>query len=83
MKSTVVPLEAILRGYLVGALLRAFFLFLFILLPTARINLERCIESLYMPVNIKDGQKLEKPFTPSTKAEQSAQGENILSPGQG
>jgi len=89
-KAEVVPLEAIVRGYIVGGL---FFFF-----PYS--NVMTCIEnflgsawseykktgtvhSIPMPVGLLEGQKLAEPlFTPSTKAEQGVHDENI-SPEQG
>ena len=90
-RAQVVPLEAIVRGYLVG---EPFFFSFYSdfplismcqLLGSAWSEYKKfgTVHSIPMPVGIKDGEKLEKPlFTPSTKAEQGAHDENI-SPEQG
>jgi phosphoribosylaminoimidazole-succinocarboxamide synthase len=89
-RAQVVPLEAIVRGYLVGELFYCKFSFkspkfVVNLLGSAWSEYKKygMVHSIPMPVGIKDGQKLEKPvFTPSTKAEQGEHDENI-SPEQG
>jgi len=64
-KAQVVPLEAIVRGYLVGS-------------AWSEYKKSGTVHSIPMPVGITEGQKLAKPiFTPSTKAEQGEHDENI------
>ena len=90
-KAEVIPLEAIVRGYIVGT---PFFSFIskshkfvtdFFLLGSAWSEYKKfgTVHSIPMPAGLVEGQKLPKPlFTPSTKAEQGAHDENI-SPEQG
>ncbi|KAF8159874.1 phosphoribosylaminoimidazole-succinocarboxamide synthase [Crassisporium funariophilum] len=69
-KAEVVPLEAIVRGYLAGS-------------AWSEYKQNGTAHGITMPEGMIEGQKLPKPFfTPSTKAEQGAHDENI-SPEQG
>ena len=87
-RAQVIPLEAIVRGYLVGASL---FFGLHISFKShnslgsawSEYKKSGTVHGIPMPVGLVDGQKLAMPlFTPSTKAEQGAHDENI-SPEQG
>ncbi|KAF5316299.1 hypothetical protein D9619_006558 [Psilocybe cf. subviscida] len=64
-KAQVVPLEAIVRGYLAGS-------------AWSEYKKSGTVHSMPMPEGLVEGQKLPQPiFTPSTKAEQGAHDENI------
>ncbi|KAF8799259.1 phosphoribosylaminoimidazole-succinocarboxamide synthase [Phlegmacium glaucopus] len=64
-KAEVIPLEAIVRGYLAGS-------------AWSEYKKSGTVHSIPVPAGLLEGQKLAKPlFTPSTKAEQGAHDENI------
>jgi len=64
-RAQVIPLEAIVRGYLVGS-------------AWSEYKRSGTVHSIPVPVGLLEGQKLANPlFTPSTKAEQGAHDENI------
>ncbi|KAJ3501400.1 hypothetical protein NLJ89_g9355 [Agrocybe chaxingu] len=64
-KAEVVPLEAIVRGYLAGS-------------AWSEYKRTGTIHGIQVPQGLVEGEKLPKPlFTPSTKAEQGAHDENI------
>ncbi|KAF8972715.1 phosphoribosylaminoimidazole-succinocarboxamide synthase [Flammula alnicola] len=64
-KAEVVPLEAIVRGYLAGS-------------AWSEYKKSGTVHGIHMPEGLIEGQKLAQPiFTPSTKAEQGAHDENI------
>ncbi|KAF8202366.1 hypothetical protein BJ912DRAFT_842799 [Pholiota molesta] len=76
-KAEVVPLEAIVRGYLAASCLN------FLIKPSqgsawSEYKKSGTVHGIPMPEGLLEGQKLSQPiFTPSTKAEQGAHDENI------
>jgi len=64
-KAEVIPLEAIVRGYITGS-------------AWAEYKKTRTVHGISLPEGLQESQKLPTPlFTPSTKAEQGAHDENI------
>jgi len=64
-KAKVIPLEAIVRGYITGS-------------AWAEYKKTRTVHGIPLPEGLQESQKLPSPlFTPSTKAEQGAHDENI------
>lgn len=86
-KAQVVPLEAIVRGYLAGMSVSVMSVFIvsdaFVGSAWSEYKKSGTVHSIPMPEGLVEGQKFPQPiFTPSTKAEQGAHDENI-SPVQG
>jgi phosphoribosylaminoimidazole-succinocarboxamide synthase len=86
-KAEVIPLEAIVRGYITGEqLLRRVVDLVFLSLrgsALAEYKKTRTVHAIPLPEGLRGSQKLPTPlFTPSTKAVQGAHDENI-SPEQG